>query len=113
MDIAHPVSSQITSLSFSYLHTQDIKRVSVKPVVNPVLFDNLNNPNAGGLYDPAFGPLGKGDMCVPPSSPWSSRSGQGRAVPGRRSRRARLNELGRGSLHATVDGLQGAEEHLD
>ncbi|GAA6049814.1 hypothetical protein JCM3770_002174 [Rhodotorula araucariae] len=63
MDIAHPVSSQITSLSFSYLHTQDIKRVSVKPVVNPVLFDNLNNPNAGGLYDPAFGPLGKGDIC--------------------------------------------------
>lgn len=64
MDIAHPVSSEITSLSFSYLHTHDIKRVSVKPVVNPVLFDNLNNPNAGGLYDPAFGPLGKGDMCV-------------------------------------------------
>ncbi|GAA5924234.1 hypothetical protein JCM10213_004528 [Rhodosporidiobolus nylandii] len=63
MDIAHPVSSQITSLSFSYLHAPDIRRVSVKQVVNPVLFDNLNNPNAGGLYDPAFGPLGKGDIC--------------------------------------------------
>ena len=69
MDIAHPVSSEITSLSFSYLHTTDIKRVSVKPVVTPVLFDNLNNPNAGGLYDPAFGPLGKGDMCVHLLSP--------------------------------------------
>ncbi|GAA5891337.1 hypothetical protein JCM6882_004661 [Rhodosporidiobolus microsporus] len=63
MDIAHPISSQITSVSFSYLHGPDIKRLSVKQVVNPVLFDNLNSPNAGGLYDPAFGPLGKGDIC--------------------------------------------------
>ncbi|GAA6038963.1 hypothetical protein JCM8097_000597 [Rhodosporidiobolus ruineniae] len=63
MDIAHPVSSQITSVSFSYLHAPDIRRISVKQVLNPVLFDNLNNPNAGGLYDPAFGPLGKGDIC--------------------------------------------------
>ncbi|GAA5979497.1 hypothetical protein JCM11641_005413 [Rhodosporidiobolus odoratus] len=63
MDIAHPVSSQITSLSFSYLHTRDIKRISVKQVVNPNLFDNLNNPNHGSLYDPAFGPLNKGDIC--------------------------------------------------
>lgn len=64
MDIANPVATQVTSLSFSYLHAPDIRRMSVKQVVNPVLFDNLNNPNAGGLYDPAFGPLGKGDMCV-------------------------------------------------
>ncbi|BGP30582.1 hypothetical protein JCM10296v2_002337 [Rhodotorula toruloides] len=63
MDIANPVASQVTSLSFSYLHAPDIRRMSVKQVVNPVLFDNLNNPNAGGLYDPAFGPLGKGDIC--------------------------------------------------
>ncbi|GAA6000410.1 hypothetical protein JCM10207_008000 [Rhodosporidiobolus poonsookiae] len=63
MDISQPVSSQITSVSFSYLHSNDIRRVSVKQVTNPVLFDNLNNPNAGGLYDPAFGPLGKGDIC--------------------------------------------------
>lgn len=62
MDIAHPISSQITSVSFSYLHGPDIRRMSVKQAVNPVLFDNLNNPNHGGLYDPAFGPLGKGDM---------------------------------------------------
>ncbi|GAA5886048.1 hypothetical protein JCM5296_007073 [Sporobolomyces johnsonii] len=63
MDIAHPVSSEITSISFSYLHAKDVRRISVKQVTNPNLFDNLNNPNAGGLYDPAFGPLGKGDIC--------------------------------------------------
>lgn len=64
MDIAHPVSSQITSVSFTYLSSKDIRNISVKQVTNPSLFDNLNNPNAGGLYDPAFGPLGKGDMSV-------------------------------------------------
>ncbi|GAA5898151.1 DNA-directed RNA polymerase I core subunit RPA190 [Sporobolomyces salmoneus] len=63
MDIAHPVSSQITSVSFTYLSSKDIRNISVKQVTNPSLFDNLNNPNAGGLYDAAFGPLGKGDIC--------------------------------------------------
>ncbi|KWU44120.1 DNA-directed RNA polymerase [Rhodotorula sp. JG-1b] len=63
MDIAHPVASQVSTVSFSSLHGPDIRRISVKQVVNPVLFDNLNNPNAGALYDPAFGPLGKGDIC--------------------------------------------------
>ncbi|GAA6061623.1 hypothetical protein JCM10212_000965 [Sporobolomyces blumeae] len=63
MDIAHPVSSSITSISFTYLSSKDIRNISVKQVTNPSLFDNLNNPNAGGLYDPAFGPLGKGDIC--------------------------------------------------
>ncbi|GAA5929576.1 DNA-directed RNA polymerase I core subunit RPA190 [Sporobolomyces koalae] len=64
MDIAHPVSSSITSVSFTYLSSSDIRNISVKQVTNPSLFDNLNNPNAGGLYDPAFGPLGKGDICT-------------------------------------------------
>lgn len=62
VDVAQPVSSSISSVSFSYLHSSDIRRISVKQVVNPVLFDNLNQPNAGGMYDPAFGPMGKGDM---------------------------------------------------
>jgi len=94
MDIAHPVSSEVTSLSFSYLHTSDIKRVSVKPVVNPVLFDNLNNPNAGGLYDPAFGPLGKGDMCVHLSLSRSSAGGQGDELRRRRGRGSRTRTGG-------------------
>lgn len=61
-DIAQPVASQVATLSFSYLHAPDVRSISVKRVVNPVLFDNLNHPNDGGLYDPAFGPLGRGDV---------------------------------------------------
>ncbi|GJN87219.1 hypothetical protein Rhopal_000164-T1 [Rhodotorula paludigena] len=63
-DIAQPVASQVATLSFSYLHAPDVRSISVKRVVNPVLFDNLNHPNDGGLYDPAFGPLGRGDVCT-------------------------------------------------
>ncbi|KAM0755051.1 DNA-directed RNA polymerase [Meredithblackwellia eburnea MCA 4105] len=63
MDVAQPIASGISSVSFSYLGSDDIRRISVKQVVNPVLFDNLNNPNAGGLYDPAFGPIQRGGIC--------------------------------------------------
>ncbi|KAK4047541.1 hypothetical protein OIV83_005328 [Microbotryomycetes sp. JL201] len=64
MNISSPVASQITSVSFSYLTSDDIKRVSVKQVVNPVMFDNLNQPTLGGMYDPAFGPLDKDGICI-------------------------------------------------
>ncbi|SCV71244.1 BQ2448_2832 [Microbotryum intermedium] len=64
MNISQPISSQISSISFSYLTSSDIRKISVKQVVNPVLFNNLNEPNKGGLYDPAFGPLNRGDMYV-------------------------------------------------
>ncbi|KAJ1302518.1 hypothetical protein OPQ81_002836 [Rhizoctonia solani] len=35
----------------------------VKQIVNPVLLDDLNRPNIGGLYDPALGPSERGDVC--------------------------------------------------
>ncbi len=34
-----------------------VKKISVKQVVSPIIFDNLRNPVKGGVYDPAFGPL--------------------------------------------------------
>jgi hypothetical protein len=36
----------------------------VKQIVNPVLLDDLNRPNIGGLYDPALGPSDRSDMLV-------------------------------------------------
>lgn len=56
MDIARPVTSSVASVSFSFLNSDDIRRISVKQITNPVLLDNLNQPTAGGLYDPALGP---------------------------------------------------------
>ncbi|KAG8759359.1 hypothetical protein FRC11_002067, partial [Ceratobasidium sp. 423] len=63
MDVGHPIASHVKSISFSFLDSQDIRRISVKQIVNPVLLDDLNRPNIGGLYDPALGPSERGDVC--------------------------------------------------
>ncbi|OBZ76816.1 hypothetical protein A0H81_03953 [Grifola frondosa] len=55
MNIAHSVPSTVSSVSFSFLTSEDVRRISVKQIVNPVLLDDLNRPNIGGLYDPALG----------------------------------------------------------
>lgn len=64
MNIAHPIPSTVAGISFSFLTTQDIRRISVKQIVNPVLLDDLNRPNIGGLYDPALGPSDQKDICA-------------------------------------------------
>lgn len=62
MDITKPISSTIEGASFSFLSTQEIKAMSVKQITNPVLLDNTQTPNAGGLYDPSLGPMKKTDV---------------------------------------------------
>ena len=64
-DPSHPIPSSATSVSFSFLSAEEIRRISVKQVSDPQLFDGLNNPTLGGLYDPAFGPLQRYDVLVP------------------------------------------------
>ena len=71
MNIAHSLPSTVTGVSFSFLTSQDIRRISVKQIVNPVLLDDLNRPNIGGLYDPSLGPSDRSDvfvlLVIPPS----------------------------------------------
>jgi DNA-directed RNA polymerase beta' subunit len=64
MNISHSIPSTVQSVSFSFLTTEDIRRISVKQIVNPTLLDDLNRPNLGGLYDPALGPSDRNDLCV-------------------------------------------------
>lgn len=64
MNISHAVPSSVASISFSFLSSADIKRISVKQIVNPVIFDHLNNPNPGGLYDACLGPSSSQDLYV-------------------------------------------------
>ncbi|WVR06374.1 hypothetical protein IAU60_003405 [Kwoniella sp. DSM 27419] len=63
MDISHSIHSEITSLSFSFLSSEDIKAISVKKIDNAILLDNLNLPTRGGLYDPKLGPMSMRDVC--------------------------------------------------
>ncbi|PWN27196.1 beta and beta-prime subunits of DNA dependent RNA-polymerase [Jaminaea rosea] len=64
MDITRPISSTIEGTSFSLLSTKEIRAMSVKQITNPVLLDGTQTPTAGGLYDPAFGPMKKDDICT-------------------------------------------------
>ncbi|KAF9919290.1 hypothetical protein BX616_009322 [Lobosporangium transversale] len=59
MNIARPNGTEVTSVAFSFYDAEEIKKISVKQIVNPILFDNLNHPTKGGLYDPALGPFSK------------------------------------------------------
>ncbi|KAF9478153.1 beta and beta-prime subunits of DNA dependent RNA-polymerase [Pholiota conissans] len=63
MNISHSLPATVTNVSFTFLTSEDIRRISVKQIVNPVLLDDLNRPNIGGLYDPALGPSDRSDIC--------------------------------------------------
>lgn len=62
MNIAHPVSAIVESIGFSFLSSEEVKRLSVKQITNPTLLDEFTRPTIGGLYDPALGPLEPSDM---------------------------------------------------
>ncbi|KAK4692470.1 DNA-directed RNA polymerase I subunit RPA1, partial [Lecanoromycetidae sp. Uapishka_2] len=55
MNISQPVASNIGSVEFGFLSSEDIKTLSVKRVQNPLTFDELLHPVPGGLYDAALG----------------------------------------------------------
>ncbi|KAI8343954.1 hypothetical protein BC941DRAFT_491756 [Chlamydoabsidia padenii] len=63
MNISNPIGAEIDSVSFSFYDPQEIRKISVKQVVNPLLFDALGHPTKGGLYDSALGPYQKSQIC--------------------------------------------------
>ncbi|KAG6868169.1 hypothetical protein C0993_006837 [Termitomyces sp. T159_Od127] len=64
MNITQSLPSTVAGISFSFLTTEDIRRISVKQIVNPVLLDDIGRPNIGGLYDPSLGPSDRPDICA-------------------------------------------------
>ena len=55
MNISKPTASQIGSVSFGLLTSEDIRGLSVKQIQNPDTFDTLLHPVPGGLYDLKLG----------------------------------------------------------
>ncbi|KAJ7639015.1 hypothetical protein FB45DRAFT_827720 [Roridomyces roridus] len=64
MNIANSIPSTVSGISFSFLTGEDVRRISVKQIVNVNLLDDFNRPTVGGLYDPALGPSGRQDICA-------------------------------------------------
>lgn len=55
---------EVSAVFFSFYTHDELRKVSVKQISNPQIFDALGHPEKGGLYDPALGPFEKGDNCT-------------------------------------------------
>ena len=55
MDPDRVIVDRLSQMGFRAYSQAEILKLSVKEVTNPQLFDNLQLPTIGGLYDPALG----------------------------------------------------------
>uniref|UniRef100_A0A4Y0BEV1 DNA-directed RNA polymerase subunit n=1 Tax=Anopheles funestus TaxID=62324 RepID=A0A4Y0BEV1_ANOFN len=53
-----------TNLEFSIFTAEDIRKISVLAVTQARSFDEMGNAIRDGLYDPALGPSGHGEICA-------------------------------------------------
>lgn len=63
MDVSHPTHRFVRSVSFGLQTPEQIRALSVKAITTSVIFDGLNHPVKGGLYDPALGPVDRDGKC--------------------------------------------------
>jgi DNA-directed RNA polymerase I subunit RPA1 len=56
-------TGHLSGVRFSLYSEEEIRKLSVKCVTNAQTFDQFSNPTYGGLYDPAFGPTERDDLC--------------------------------------------------
>lgn len=63
MEVTSPVHHHVERVSFHLLTPEQIRKLSVKSITSAEIFDQLNHPLAGGLYDVSMGPIDKGGRC--------------------------------------------------
>lgn len=64
MPVNPPIRYEITGAAFSFFTKQDTRANSVKRITKAASFDEMGMPVAGGVYDPAMGPVDKAARCV-------------------------------------------------
>jgi DNA-directed RNA polymerase beta' subunit len=50
-----PISDRLAGVSFGFYTDEEVKKLSVQKIVDPVAFDHLNNPTKQGLHDKKLG----------------------------------------------------------
>ncbi|KAI9026955.1 hypothetical protein DFJ74DRAFT_704381 [Hyaloraphidium curvatum] len=55
---------EVAAVFFSFYSHEELRKVSVKQITNPQIFDTLGHPMPGGLYDGALGPFERSDTCA-------------------------------------------------
>ena len=64
MEVTQPVHHHVERVSFHLQTPEQIRKLSVKAITATEIFDQLNHPIQGGLYDPTLGPIDKGGRCA-------------------------------------------------
>lgn len=49
------IKDRFAACSYNFYTDEEIKRLSVKQILNPTAFDHLGNPSSGGIYDKTMG----------------------------------------------------------
>ncbi|KAK7444863.1 hypothetical protein BaRGS_00040387 [Batillaria attramentaria] len=57
------ITKRLSQMGFRVYSQEEILGLSIKEITNPQLFDTLQLPTVGGLYDPALGPTRHDDIC--------------------------------------------------
>ncbi|PSC74762.1 beta and beta-prime subunits of DNA dependent RNA-polymerase [Micractinium conductrix] len=57
-------TATVSAVSFGFFNDDEVRKISVKQVTSPIIFDNMKNAVRGGLYDPAFGPMDPKERCA-------------------------------------------------
>ena len=55
IDDEHAVKDRFAGVAFQFYTDEEIEKLSVREIVDPVAFDHMNNPNKQGLHDKALG----------------------------------------------------------
>ncbi|CAH9125930.1 unnamed protein product [Cuscuta epithymum] len=61
--VTEAASEAVSAVKFSFMTAEEVRRLSLVKVTNPVLIDLVGNPTPGGLYDPAMGPFDDKNPC--------------------------------------------------
>ncbi|XP_010251904.1 PREDICTED: DNA-directed RNA polymerase I subunit 1 [Nelumbo nucifera] len=61
--VTEGATEHVEAVRFSFLTDEEVRNLSFKKITNPTIFDNVERPLPGGLYDPALGPLDDRTPC--------------------------------------------------
>ncbi|KAI3425875.1 hypothetical protein D9Q98_007848 [Chlorella vulgaris] len=57
-------TATVEAVSFGFFNDEEVRKISVKRIVAPMIFDNMKTAVRGGLYDPALGPMDPKARCA-------------------------------------------------
>lgn len=57
------ITNEIDHTEFTFYNSDEIRKISVKEITNPMTYNSVKQPIEGGLYDKKMGSSKSGDLC--------------------------------------------------